>query len=94
MLLYMVQYNRISHTALQLLRHNANWNLCSTKTPHISPSRVSYGVFVLRTVVKTDYILMAPHCKNKFVDGGGQAKCVSDAVLCFLINSFFVQLWY
>ena len=36
--------------------------LYSQKTPHISPSQVSYGVSIVRIWDKIDYISTAPHC--------------------------------
>ena len=34
----------------------------SQQTPHISPSRASYGVSIVRIVDKIDRVITAPHC--------------------------------
>ena len=39
-----------------------NQILESQQTPHISPSRASYGVYIVRTLEKIDHIITAPHC--------------------------------
>ena len=49
-------------------QHNSDWSRTYTKshhsqkTPHISPSRVSYGVSIVRIWEKIDHIIMALHC--------------------------------
>ena len=58
-----VQYNMIIlHTVLHWLGQNINQRLYSQQTPHISPSRMSYGVFIVRIWEKTDGVATAPHC--------------------------------
>ena len=57
-----VQNNVILYTLLQWQRRYINQSLYSQKTPHISPSRVSYGVSIMRILKKIDRIIMASHC--------------------------------
>ena len=56
-----VQYDMILQTSLQWLRQKVNQNLHSQKTPHTSPSQVSYGVPIVRILNKNDPMIMAPH---------------------------------
>ena len=49
------------------IRHSDNWQkvnqiLESQHTPHISPSRASYGVSVVRILEKIDCVMTAPRC--------------------------------
>ena len=57
----MVRYDMLLHTVLQLLKHNTNPRLNSLKTPHISPSRASYGRLLWGCWRKST-VVMAPHC--------------------------------
>ena len=50
-----MQYN----VGIQCIHRCSDWGRTSQKTPHISPSQVSYGVIILE---KTHHIIMAPHC--------------------------------
>ena len=50
------------HSALQWQQQNINQNLNSPKTPHSSPSWVSYGVSVVSILEKIDSVMIAPHC--------------------------------
>ena len=43
----------------------------SQKTPHTSPSRVSYGVSIVRILEKIDCVIMAPHCTWNIVAYSG-----------------------
>ena len=54
-----VQYNRILHSVILLLRHNINHNLYSQQTPHSSSSRASYGVSIVSNLEKIDRVVMA-----------------------------------
>ena len=60
--LNMVQYNMIMHTSLLWLRQNINQGLHSQKTPHNSPSRVSYGMSIVNIFEKTDRVIMTLLC--------------------------------
>ena len=55
-------HNMLWHTVLLQLRQNINEILKSQKTPHSSPSQVSYGVSIERILKKNDHIVMALHC--------------------------------
>ena len=48
--------------ALRWQQPNVNQTLKSKPTPHTSPSRVSYGVSIMRILKKTDRAITAPHC--------------------------------
>ena len=43
-------------------QQNINQTSNSQQTPHTSPSRVSYGVFVMGSLKKIDRVVMASHC--------------------------------
>ena len=60
----LVQYIMILHTVLQWQRQSINETVDSQKTPHISPSRASYGVSIERVWVKIDYIITPLHCSS------------------------------
>ena len=65
-------YNAVQHDmnlllAQRWLRQNMHQRLYSQQTPHISPSRASYGEPFVRIWVKIDHVLTAPHCT--IVDG-------------------------
>ena len=47
---------------LQLRGHYINRNLSSQETPHISQSRATYGLSIVRIWEKTDHVIMAPLC--------------------------------
>ena len=59
-----VQNNMILHTSLHSpwLGQNINPSLNAQRTPHISPWQMSYGVTFMKTFLKIDRIIMAPHC--------------------------------
>ena len=57
-----VQYTMTLNTVLQWLRPNITERFYSQKTPHISPSRVSNGVSVVRIRKKIDPVKTAPYC--------------------------------
>ena len=57
-----VQYNRIFHTALHLLKQNMNQSLNEQKAPHTSAWRVSYGVSIVRILEKIDRIITTLPC--------------------------------
>ena len=57
-----VQHNMILHMVRQRLRQNMHQRLYSQKTPHISPSWVSYGVSFGRIWVEIDCIILALRC--------------------------------
>ena len=57
-----IQYKMILHISLQWLLQNMNQGLHSQKTRHISPSRASYGVPVVRILKEINHIMSAPHC--------------------------------
>ena len=55
----MIQYIMLLFTALQILRQYINDSLNSQQTPHISPSQMSYGMFVDSNLDKMDCIQTA-----------------------------------
>ena len=57
-----VQYTIIFHTALKWMKQNINQTVNSQKISHISPSRASYGMYIVRILKKIDCIITAPHC--------------------------------
>ena len=57
-----VTFVTILHSALRLRWLNINQTLDSQKTPHISPSRASYGVPFVRIFEKIGRVITAPHC--------------------------------
>ena len=69
-----------------------NQILESQQTPHIAPSRASYGMSILRILDKIDRVIMAPHCtkllsmsKSQIQRGGGGGGhcCLSEGELGF-----------
>ena len=56
-----VQHNVILHMVWQWLRKNMNQRLYSQKTPHISPSRASYGVSFVRIWMQNESVITASH---------------------------------
>ena len=52
-----VQNNMIMHTSLQWPRQNINQSLHSQKTPHLSPSQVSYRVSLVRILENIDHVM-------------------------------------
>ena len=50
--------------ALRWQWQNLDQNLNSQQTPHTSPSRVKYGVSVVRILGKIPRVTMAQHCNN------------------------------
>ena len=59
---YQSEYNAIFHAALYWLLQDINPSLSSQKTLHSSPSRVSYGVSIVRILEKTDHVITASQC--------------------------------
>ena len=57
-----VQHNMLFHTSLHWLARNANQTSNSQKTLHISPSRASCGVSLVRIWEKIDRVITALHC--------------------------------
>ena len=57
-----VQFIMILHTGLWKQRQKVNQILESQQTSHISPSRASYGVSLVKIVDKIDHVITAPHC--------------------------------
>ena len=55
----------ILHSAQQWQWENISQTLDSQKTPHTSPSWVSYGVPFVRILEKIDRVIRAPHCGRK-----------------------------
>ena len=56
----MCRYNTVQFfRRLQL--QNVDQTLNSQQTPHISPSRASYGLSVVRILEKNDHVIMVPH---------------------------------
>ena len=47
---------------MQWPRQSINQGLHSQKTPHISPSRVSYGVFIADILEIIGRVITTPHC--------------------------------
>ena len=43
---------------------NVNQTSNSQQTPHTSPSRASYGMFIMKILKKTDCVITAPHCNG------------------------------
>ena len=74
----MVQYNTIMHTSLQCLRYYINQGLHSQKTPHTSPSQMSYGMYVVRVLQKTDNIITTLYLTHW---GRVTHKCVSKLII-------------
>ena len=56
-----VQFIMILSSALQRQQQNINQTSNSRQTPHIPPSRVSYGVSIVRIWEKIDRVIMTPH---------------------------------
>ena len=56
------QPNMILHMVWQWQRQNMHQNLYSQNTPHISPSRASCGVSIVRIFEKTDRVITALRC--------------------------------
>ena len=56
------QHNMSLRMLQKWLRQNTHQRLYSQKTPHISPSRASYGVSFVRIWVKIDRVITAPYC--------------------------------
>ena len=54
----------ILRTTLRLQWQKVNQMLQSQQTPHISPSRVRYGVSIVRILEKMDRVITAPHCNK------------------------------
>ena len=54
----------ILHTALLWQQQNINQTSNSQQTPHSSPSRVSYGVSIMRILKKIVRVITAPQCCN------------------------------
>ena len=54
-------WHDISHT-IAWLTQNINQTLDSQNTLHISSSRASYGVYIVRILEKMDCIITTPHC--------------------------------
>ena len=52
----------ISYTALQGEWQKVNLTLNSQQAPHTSPSRASYGVYIVRILETIDRVITAPHC--------------------------------
>ena len=50
------------HTSLQWPRQNITQGWYSQKTPHSSPMRVKYGVYIVSILEETDRVITAPHC--------------------------------
>ena len=57
-----VQYIMIFYTVLQWLMWNINQTSYSQKTPHTSPSQVSYWMSIVKILENIDRIITAPHC--------------------------------
>ena len=60
-----VQFITILHTALQWQWQKVYQILESQQTPHTSPSRVSYGVSIVRIWEEIDRLITEPHCTMK-----------------------------
>ena len=50
------------HTVRYLLWQKINRNLYSQQAPHISPSRASYGLYIVRNLEKFNRVITAPQC--------------------------------
>ena len=59
-----VQFITILHTALRLKWRKVNHIWESQQTPHISPSRASYGVFIVKIFEKIDLAITTPRCSK------------------------------
>ena len=57
-----IQFITILHLALRLQWQKINQILESQQTPHISPSRESYGVSIVKIWEKIDRVITAPRC--------------------------------
>ena len=80
-----VQHNMIFHMVCQRLRWNMHQRLYSQKTPHISPSRASYGMSFMR---KIDRIIMALHSIYKC-----NPLCQPQGPLSFCPGIHFIHQW-
>ena len=49
----------------------------SQQTPHISPSRASYGMPIVRILEKIDCVITAPHCTFYCLQNGSTARDVA-----------------
>ena len=56
-----VHFITILHTKLWWQHQNINQTSNSQQTPHISPTRASYGVYFMRISKKTHRVITAPH---------------------------------
>ena len=54
--------NMILHMVLRKQQQNRNQTSDSQQTRQTSPSRVSYGVSIMRNLKKIDRVITAPHC--------------------------------
>ena len=63
----------VFHTPLQWLTQNINQILNSQKPLHISPSRLSYGVSIVRIGEKIDRVITAPHFATEYFPVGMDA---------------------
>ena len=61
-----VQYDMILCTVLQWLKQNMNKRFYPQNSSHISPSRASYGVSVVRIREKTGRVITLPHSISSF----------------------------
>ena len=97
-----VQHNMLLHMVRKWLKHSMLQRIYSQTTPHISPSRASYGVSFMRIRVKIDRVITAPHCilesaeypmkyAHRFVVRWCVCMCVS---LCVCVYSRVPSAWW
>ena len=70
-----VQFITISHMALWWQQQNINETSNSQQTPHTSPSRVSYGVSIMRILKKIDHVTMALDCNSNILSRRALRNC-------------------
>ena len=68
-----------------------NQILESQQTPHISPSRASYRVSIMRILEKIDYVITALHCMSNIV---WSAECLLMARQALRLGYLQAQWWY
>ena len=57
-----VEYIMLFYTALQWMMQNIHQSSYSHKTPHITPSRASYGVYIVRILERIDRVIKVRRC--------------------------------